>query len=88
MQKGPGVIGTPGPFLCRCNCYCVYDYTRQKLHGANTWFTAMLRLGATLHTPYTMVAWMSCSDFTLGDVSFLTAWMPSALAFAAASVVM
>ncbi len=26
-----------------------------------------------LYEPYTIVAWMSCSDLTLGEVSFLTA---------------
>lgn len=46
------------------------------------------RAAFTRPDSYTIVAWISCSDFTLGDVSFLTAWMPSALALAAASVVM
>ncbi len=37
---------------------------------------------------YTIVAWISCSDMTLASLASLTAWMPSALAMAAASVVM
>ena len=49
-----------------------------------------LRLGQmTCHLPrYTIVAWMSCNDMTLASLVSLTAWMPRALAMAAASVVM